>query len=122
MEMRPRRTICAKRDERKAASVGIVNNCQSWYTSDMPTMNVNLSEDLVKFISEQTGKGGYTNQSEVVREGLRLLRSRLEQKRALLRSLAAGHADAQAGSVKPLTDDLLRSIAARGGKKARNRH
>lgn len=81
-------------------------------------MNVNLSEDLAKFVIEQTGKGGYTNQSEVIREGLRLLRSRLVKERALVRALRAGHADTAAGRVRPLDDDLLRDIAARG----RERH
>ena len=77
-------------------------------------MNVSLSEDLVEFITEQTDGGGYTNQSEVVREGLRLLRTRLAKQRALVRALDAGHADTEAGRVKLLTEALLRGIAARG--------
>ena len=84
----------------------------------MPTMNVNLSADLLDFVGEQTRRGGYTNQSEVVREGLRLLRARIVKRRALLRALAVGHADAQAGRVEPLTDDLLRDIAVQGRKRA----
>ena len=84
-------------------------------------MNVNLSDDLFEFVGEQTRKGGYTNQSEVVREGLRLMRARLAKRRALLRALEAGHADAEAGRVKPLTDDLLRDIAARGAERTRAR-
>ncbi len=83
----------------------------------MPTMNVNLSEDLAEFVGEQTKRGGYTNQSEVIREGLRLLRSRLAKRRALVRALEAGHADTESGRVKPLTDALLRDIAARGRKR-----
>jgi putative addiction module CopG family antidote len=39
-------------------------------------VNVNLSDDLAEFVAEQTRDGGYTNESEVVREGLRLLRAR----------------------------------------------
>jgi putative addiction module CopG family antidote len=84
----------------------------------MPTMNVNLSEDLVAFVGEQTQKGGYTNQSEVVRESLRLMRAQLAKQRALVAALKRGHADTKAGRVKPLTDDLLRDIAARGRKRA----
>ena len=96
----------------------IGNCCQVWYDDGMPTMNVNLSDDLAEFVGEQTRSGGYTNQSEVVREGLRLMRARLAKRRALLDALEAGHADAQAGRVKPLTDDLLSDIAARGRKRA----
>ena len=77
-------------------------------------MNVSLSEDLVQFVSEQTQAGGYTSQSEVVREGLRLLRSRLDKRRALERALEAGLAAKDAGRVKPFTAKLLREIAARG--------
>ncbi len=84
-------------------------------------MNVNLSADLAEFVGEQTREGGYTNQSEVVREGLRLLRSRMLKRRTLLRALETGHSDAKAGRVKPLTDDLLRDIAARGRKRAEAR-
>jgi antitoxin ParD1/3/4 len=84
-------------------------------------MNVNLSDDLVQFVGEQTKSGGYTSQSEVVREGLRLLRARLAKRRALVSALKAGLADVEAGRVKPLTDDLLREIAARRRKQAEAR-
>jgi len=87
----------------------------------MRTMNVNLSDDLVEFVSEQTSAGGYTNQSEVVREGLRLLRARLLKRSALVRALQIGRADAKAGRIKPLTDGVLRDIAARGRKRAGKR-
>lgn len=81
-------------------------------------MNVNLSADLVEFVGEQTREGGYTNQSEVVREGLRLLRSRLIKRNALLQALEVGRRAAESGNTKPLTDELLRDIAARGRKRA----
>jgi putative addiction module CopG family antidote len=47
----------------------------------MPTMNVSLPDDLNEFVAEQPEVGGYNNQSEVVREGLRLSRLRNEKLR-----------------------------------------
>ena len=84
-------------------------------------MNVNLSDDLADFVAEQTRDGGYTNQSEVVREGLRLLRARDRKREALLTGLELGHAQNVAGNVRPLTDDVLRDIAQRGRKLADHR-
>ena len=79
-------------------------------------MNVNLSDDLADFVAEQTREGGYTNQSEVVREGLRLLRARDRRRDALMAALDHGHAENLAGKARPLTDDVLRDIARRGRK------
>ncbi len=41
-----------------------------------------------------------------------------KKQRALAGALKTGHADTEAGAVKPLTNDLLRDIAARGRKRA----
>ncbi|HEV2738384.1 MAG TPA: type II toxin-antitoxin system ParD family antitoxin [Candidatus Elarobacter sp.] len=84
-------------------------------------MNVNLSDDLADFVAEQTREGGYTNQSEVVREGLRLLRARDRKRDALLTALEQGHAENVAGKARPLTDDVLRDIAQHGRKIAERR-
>jgi antitoxin ParD1/3/4 len=87
----------------------------------MPTMNVSLPDDLADFVAEQLKEGGYNNQSEVVREGLRLLRIRHEKLRRLRADLDLGLADLEAGTAKPLTDDLLRDIADRGRQRAASR-
>jgi antitoxin ParD1/3/4 len=87
----------------------------------MRTMNVNLSDDLADFVAEQTRDGGYTNQSEVVREALRLLRARRQKRDALLAALEQGHAETLAGKTRPLTDDVLRDIARRGRQLADRR-
>ncbi len=86
------------------------------------TMNVNLSDDLAEFVAEQTREGGYTNQSEVVREGLRLLRARDQKRDALLAALEQGHAENIARKTRPLTDDVLQGIAQRGRKIADRRN
>jgi putative addiction module CopG family antidote len=87
----------------------------------MRTMNVNLSDDLAEFVAKQTRDGGYTNQSEVVREGLRLLRARGRNREALMAALDRGHAENLAGKSQPLTDDDLRDIAKRGRQLADRR-
>jgi putative addiction module CopG family antidote len=88
----------------------------------MPTMNVNLTDDLAEFVAEEIRDGGYGNQSEVAREGLRLLRARRDERRALLAALEAGHADTAASRTKPSSDQLLRDLAVRGRPDASDRN
>lgn len=79
----------------------------------MPTMNVSLTDDLSAFVAEQLEQG-YNNQSEVIRDALRLLRARNDKQRDLRAAIALGLADIDAGRVRPLTDQLLTDIAERG--------
>ena len=83
-------------------------------------MNVSLTDDLNAFVAEQL-KAGYNNQSEVVRDGLRLLRARNDKLLQLRAAVELGIADAESGRTKPLTDDLLRDIAERGRRLAESR-
>ena len=83
-------------------------------------MNVSLTDDLSEFVAEQL-QHGYNNQSEVVRDGLRLLRARNDKLRQLRADIDLGMADAEAGRSKPLTDDLLRNVAQRGRRLAKSR-
>ncbi len=58
----------------------------------MPTRNINLTEHYDRFVNEQITAGTYSNASEVMRAGLRLLEQQAREdheKLALLRSLAA---------------------------------
>jgi antitoxin ParD1/3/4 len=86
----------------------------------LPTMNINLTDDLAEFVVRQTEEG-YGNQSEVIREGLRLLRARQDKRRALMRALEVGMADIAAGRTKLLTDALVDDIAARARRRAKKR-
>lgn len=79
----------------------------------MPTMNVSLTVDLSAFVAEQLTEG-YNNQSEVIRDGLRLLRARNQKLRDLRAAIAMGDADFAAGRQTELTPNLLRSIVERG--------
>ena len=83
-------------------------------------MNVSLTDDLSEFVAEQL-QHGYNNQSEVVRDGLRLLRARNDKLRQLRADIDLGMADTDAGRSKPLTDDLLRNVAERGRRLAKSR-
>jgi antitoxin ParD1/3/4 len=64
-------------------------------------MNVNLGPVLDNFIVELVESGMYQSQSEVVREGLRLLKEREELKRIRLaelrREIAVGSEEADRG-------------------------
>ena len=50
----------------------------------MPTRNVNLTEHFDKFIAKRVKSGRFSNASEVVREGLRLLEQREAEEKARL--------------------------------------
>jgi antitoxin ParD1/3/4 len=81
-------------------------------------MNISLTPELERFVNEKVGSGLYQTASEVVREGLRLLREREEmyQKKleALRKDLAAGIEEADRGEVAPLN---ARETLARVRKK-----
>ena len=50
----------------------------------MPTRNVNLTEHFDEFIADRISVGRFSNASEVVREGLRLLEQREHEDKAKL--------------------------------------
>lgn len=50
----------------------------------MPTRNVNLTEHFDRFIESGVTSGRFSNASEVVREGLRLLEQREQEDKAKL--------------------------------------
>ena len=55
----------------------------------MPTRNVNLTERFDRLIEAEVKSGRYSNASEVVREGLRLLEERRREEKAKLKWLRA---------------------------------
>lgn len=60
----------------------------------MPTRNVFLSEQFDSFIATGIEEGRYSNASEVVREGLRLLQQRDAEDRAKIEWLCGAAQDA----------------------------
>jgi antitoxin ParD1/3/4 len=55
----------------------------------MPTRNVNLTEHFDRFFESGVTSGRFSNASEVVREGLRLLEQREQEDRAKVEWLRA---------------------------------
>ena len=73
-------------------------------------MNVSLTPELEKFINGKVGSGLYNNASEVVREGLRLLKEHDEVRLKWREQIERGWLQAQAGEVT----DGPRAMAAIG--------
>ena len=53
----------------------------------MPTMNVSLTDEMVKFVETQIAGGDYVSASEVVRDALRVLKHEREMEAEELRIL-----------------------------------
>ncbi len=53
----------------------------------MPTRNINLTEHLDNFVARQVASGRYSNASEIVRDALRLLEEREQERKAKLNAL-----------------------------------
>ena len=88
-------------------------------------MNVNLGETFDRFIAELLAGGLYQSQSEIVREGLRLLKEREELRTSRLSQLRTeldkGLKDLEAGNFESYDEKSLRAafegIKTRGRKK-----
>jgi antitoxin ParD1/3/4 len=85
----------------------------------MPNRNVNLTEHLNRFIENGITSGRFSNASEVVREGLRLLEQREQEDTAKIEWLrgaakegfdAAGRGDYVALNSEEELDSFLRQI------------
>ena len=90
-------------------------------------MNVNLTPELEKLVQEKVASGLYNNQSEVVREALRLLaeqdRIREAHLTRLRAALAEGLAQADRGELHdgPQVIEELRGFLRDKGRSARKR-
>ena len=84
-------------------------------------MNVSLTTELEKYVSAKVESGMYHSASEVIREGLRLLKEKDEihnrKLEELRREIQVGTDQADLGQVKPLNDELVEDIKARGRKR-----
>lgn len=89
----------------------------------MPTRNINLTEHYDRFVAEQIEAGRYSNASEVLRAGLRLLEEQKQteaEKLKILRHLAAeGFKELDQGQgLSATTAKGVRSTIARLGRRA----
>ena len=65
----------------------------------MPTRNVNLTEELDRFVAKKVRTGRYENASEVVRAGLRSLEREEQQYQAKLAALRAAVDEGDASGI-----------------------
>ena len=88
----------------------------------MATMNVSLPDELAAFVESEVASGEYGTASEVVRDGLRILRrerAAYEERLAILRrEIQIGVDDARAGrfsgrSVLDILEDLNKEDEAK---------
>jgi antitoxin ParD1/3/4 len=66
---------------------------------NMPTRNVNLTDELDRFVAKKVKTGRYENASEVVRAGLRTLEREEQQYEAKLAALRASIDEGDASGV-----------------------
>jgi len=80
-------------------------------------MNVSLTNELENFVGSMVASGMYYSASEVVRDGLRLLKASEDLKKSKLATLRedvlVGYDQAKRGESRPLD---IEDIAARGQK------
>lgn len=90
-------------------------------------MNVSLTPELEELINQKVKSGMYNSASEVIREGLRLLKEQDELKRMrqeeLRREVLKGYQQAQRGESRPLNVEAMKAdgrqrLAARSRRKA----
>ncbi|MCC6357320.1 MAG: type II toxin-antitoxin system ParD family antitoxin [Phycisphaerales bacterium] len=88
-------------------------------------MEVELTAELESFVRSQAASGLYVSESEVVREALRLLERREAIRHLtpdeLKRKIDEGLADADAGRLIPLDDDLIRRVKEDGRRRLTER-
>jgi antitoxin ParD1/3/4 len=81
-------------------------------------MNVSLTTELEEFVNRKVGSGLYQTASEVVRDGLRLLRERDELHQTKLdelrREIAIGVEQAAQGKVAPFNEETIERIKTAG--------
>ncbi len=99
----------------------------------MPTRNINLTDHFDAFVASEIESGRYSNASEVLRAGLRMLEQRTQedqQKLDRLRTLAAeGFAQLDQGlgisvsneeELTAFMDKIRRAVKERSGKMEHN--
>lgn len=73
-------------------------------------MNISLTPELEQFIDGKIESGGYNNASEVIREGLRLLKESDEIRQRIRESIERGAADVLAGRVIDGPEHMKKAI------------
>ncbi len=93
----------------------------------MPTLNISLTPELVELVNDKVRSGMYHSASEVIREGLRLLKEQDEIRRIRLdelrRDIAVGTAQLERGEGAAYASgkELSEKVKAEGRRRASNR-
>ena len=84
-------------------------------------MNISLTKEFESFVSQKVESGLYHSASEVIRDGLRLMKERdeLHQNRLaeLRRDIAISVEQADRGQVQPFNEDVTERVKTRGRKR-----
>ena len=84
-------------------------------------MNISLTPELERLVNDKVSTGLYQTASEVVRDGLRLLRERDQRMEALRRDVRAGFEAVERGEFTDYDEgnikELARRVQARGRKR-----
>src|SRR6266481_809994 len=85
---------------------------------DVSTMKISLTREFQQFVARKVASGSYRNASEVIREGLRVLREREKARKDAVDELRCqilvGIQQADRGKISPFNDATLRRIKTRG--------
>lgn len=81
-------------------------------------MNISLTKEFENYVTQKVESGLYHSASEVIRDGLRLMKERdeLHQTRLaeLRRDIAIGVEQADRGQVRPFNEEVTARVKARG--------
>ena len=85
-------------------------------------MNISLTKEFENYVTKKVESGMYHSASEVIRDGLRLMKERdeLHQSRLaeLRKDIAIGVDQADRGQVQPFNEEITARVKARGRKRA----
>jgi antitoxin ParD1/3/4 len=84
-------------------------------------MNISLTPELERLVAGKVKSGMYQTSSEVVREGLRLLRERDERLKSFRRDIRAGFGAVDRGEFTDYDQSNLRELADRVQTRGRGR-
>ena len=89
-------------------------------------MNISLTKEFEQYVSQKVESGLYHSASEVIRDGLRLMKERdeLHQSRLaeLRREIALGVEQADRGQMRPFNEETTARVKARGRKRLANQN
>jgi len=80
-------------------------------------ISADLGPQLERFVAKLVETGRYSSRSEVLREGIRLIRERAARLSILDQAFVRGLADAEAGRAKPMSDVVTRLASKYEGMK-----